>query len=36
MNYYDDKMYNRVVHPIILLHKKNTEGLKVFLWISCI
>ena len=25
-----------VVPPKILLHKKNTKGLKVFLWISCI
>ena len=36
MNYHDDKMYNTVVPPKILLHKKNKKGLKVFLWILCI
>ena len=34
--FYSGKLCIRVVPPRILLHKKNTKGLKVFLWISCI
>ena len=36
MNYHDDQINNPVVPPKILLHKKNTKGLELFLWISCI
>ena len=35
MNHHDDKMYNTVVPPKMLLHKKNAKGFNVFLWISC-
>ena len=32
LNDHDDKIYNTVVPPKILLHKKNTKGLKVFFY----